>query len=269
MSEKNKRLGDIDPERFEKMKADFIAATSPEERTRILGELMNDRVRDQFKKWVPDKRHISSVVQDYFMSMIVDFNPEKFVPVEERDPNKKKQIEFFDEFANLDHFIYYSRKRLGWIFCAHIRRDKKATPVAELPEVAVENRAVDELIEREHVDYILKCFQAEFTEQEYFIFASRALEKWSYPKIAEWRRAQRDEAINADQARAIYHKVEERCLRIWSYCMQGRYYTRRFDPTKRADLGELNDGGDWGILDDWKDSTDGDDDFAAGSLAKI
>jgi len=262
-------LGDIDPERFEKMKADFIAATSPEERTRILGELMNDRVRDQFKKWVPDKRHISSVVQDYFMSMIVDFNPEKFVPVEERDPNKKKQIEFFDEFANLDHFIYYSRKRLGWIFCAHIRRDKKASPVAELPEVAVENRDVDELIEREHVDYILKCFQAEFTEQEYFIFASRALEKWSYPKIAEWRRAQRDEAINADQARAIYHKVEERCLRIWSYCMQGRYYTRRFDPTKRADLGELNDGGDWGILDDWKDSTDGDDDFAAGSLAKI
>ena len=44
--------------------------------------------------------------------------------------------------------------------------------------------------------------------------------------------------------------------------MQGRYYTRRFDTTKRADLGELNDGGDW------KEGNE-DDDFAAGSLAKI
>ncbi|MBQ8286032.1 MAG: sigma-70 family RNA polymerase sigma factor [Thermoguttaceae bacterium] len=263
MSEKNKRLGDLEPERFEKMKADFIVATSPEERRRILGELMNDQVRDQFKKWVPDKRHISSVVQDYFMGMIVDFNPEKFVPVEERDPNKKKKIEFFDEFTNLDHFIAYSRKRLGWILCAHIRRDKKATPVAELPEVVDDNRDVDELIEREHVDYILKCFQAEFDEREYYIFASHALEEWSYPKIAEWWNARRDEEIDADKARRIYHKVEARCLRIWACCMQGRYYTRRFDPTKRADLGELNDGGDW------KEGNDGDDDFAAGSPAKI
>ncbi len=254
MAEEKRNLGDFDSERFEELKARFVAATSAKERRRIFGELMNDCVRDQFKKWVPDRRHASSVVQDYFISILIDFDPEKFVPSEERDRNKKKKVAFFDEFANLDHFIAYSRRRLGWIFCARVKRGANAATTVETPEAAVENSELAEIIEQEHVDYILKCFQTEFEEKEYFIFAMRALEKWSYPKIAEQWRARRNEEINADQARAIYHKVEKRCLRIWGCCMQGRYYTQRFDKNRRADLGKLNDG---------------DDEFTSGSLVKI
>lgn len=266
ISDGKRTLGDFDGERFERLKADFIAATSEKERKRVLGELMNDSVREQFKRWVPDQQHASSVVQDYFMGLILDFDPKKFVPSEERD-EKKKKIEYFDEFADLDYFIHWSRKRLGWIFCAHMRQEAKTPTLAEPPEVAVDG-GVDELIEREHVDYILKCFQTEFSEKEYFIFASHALEEWTYPKIAAWWRAERgDETIDQDKARRIYHKVEERCVKIWGWCMQGRYYTLRFDPARRADLGKLNDGvdDDFGKFND----DEGDDDGCAGSPAKL
>jgi len=250
MSEKKRDLGDITPERFEELKAKFVAATSADERMNVFGLLLNDVVREEFKRWArKNDPHVSSAVQDCFMNLVRKFDPKQFIPVEGREEKKARpdgsvSVDYFDEFNDLDHFIAYARTSLRRALGAYWKKEKErptTAPSDTIPEPAVENTPLSGLISSAHFKYMIDCFRREFNEKDpsgktFEIFTRHGLEGLSYPEVVARLREEGYGEITEKQASVIYRSAQERGRQIYQYCAEGRYHLLKLSAQTLADL---------------------------------
>ena len=258
----------ITREKFEQIKADFLAATTPELRMEIFGVLLNDEMREAFKRFVSDRIHVSSVVQDYFCYLMEGFDPKRF-----------------NRFNDLTHFVRYARIALGHILSAHLKKESEiqldeGTEPSALPSLWPE--AV------EFLAHIIAVLKLKFSEDEILIWTLRRFDKLSFPKIAAILARERGKSLSDKQVSYRYRRVKESFEKtVVNFYEQGGVYLkaapadalRDFVALADAALKERRNPALDALLLELKrraneknenktDADDGDDDFTAGALVK-
>ncbi len=266
------KFGGITRAEFERIKADFLAATTPELRKEIFGVLLNDEMREAFKRfaWNSNQRvHASSVVHDYFVYLIKGFDPQRF-----------------NRFNDLAHFVRYSRLLLGKMFSKRVK-DESKIQLDEGTEPDESQGLWPEAID--FFAHIVAVLKEQFPEDEILIFVLHRFDELSFPKIAALLERERGKSLSEKQVSSRYRKVEKYFeKKVVNFYEQGGVYLeaapddalRDFvalasdaskdgeNPALDALVGELKRRADK-KNENKTNETDGDDDFAAGSLAKI
>ncbi len=268
------QFGGITREEFERIKADFLAATTPELRKEIFGVLLNDEMREAFKRfaWNSSQRvHASSVVHDYFAYLIKGFDPQRF-----------------NRFNDLAHFVRYSRWLLGKMFSKRVKDESNILLDEGTEPDEPQGGLWPEAEALEFFAHIVAVLKKKFAEDWILIFVLHRFDELSFPKIAALLARERGKSLSVKQVSSRYHAVKDYFEKnIVNFYEQGGVYLvaapdgalrdfialasdvskDRENPALDALVAELKRRADK-KNENKTDENDGGDD-AAGSLAKI